>query len=414
MRILVISNFYPPLRIDGYAQWCQEVSEGLQERGHDVWVLTSRHQAASANPAPRVRRLLYLENDLFYYSPRHFFTQWPREEAENRRIVADTVVELRPDIVFIWGMRALSHGVPAVAEGLDGSRVAYYISDHWPANPSLHEMYWRQPARTPLGRLAKPLLARTARLLLKRNGHPCRLRFSNAMVVSEAVRCNLTEAGLPFQTASVVHGGSDVDRLYRSRDYTGVASGERPLRLLYAGYLGQHKGVHTALSAVALLAAEGYDQRLHLTVVGSGHPAYERELQWMLEAHDLRDVVTFTGPVPPDRMPGVLAQHDVLLFPSIYREPLARTMQEAMLAGLLVVGTTTGGSGEMLVEGVTGLTFKEDTPSHLASQLIKVVREPELVPELAQQGQTSMLAHFTLERMIDDVDAYLTGVVSKV
>ena len=414
MRILVISNFYPPLLLDGYAQWCHEVRERLRERGHDIWVLTSRHQAESANPDPRIRRLLYLDSDLFYYSPWHFFSRWPREEVANRQIVADTVAELRPDIVFIWGMYALSHAVPATVEGLDSTPVVYYISDHWPANPSLHEMYWRQPAEKLPGRLVKPLLARAARALLARHGHPHRLRFFNAMVVSEAVRRDLEQAGLPFQAARVVHGGSDADRFYKHRDYKTPAQDGKALRLLYAGYLGQHKGVHTAIDAIASLSEMGYGEQVHLTVVGSGHPAYERELHRMVEMHDLRRMVTFTGRVPSTSMPDVFAQHDVLLFPSIYREPLARTMQEAMLSGLLVVGTTTGGSGEMLVDGDTGLTFPAGDVQQLTSQLTRVAREPELVPALAKRGQEAMLAHFTLDRMIDDIEACLTEVVGTI
>lgn len=413
MRILFISNFYPPYCLGGYEQWCQEVSNGLRERGHELWVLTSRHQAESAIPDPHVCRLLYLENNLDYYAPWRFFSQWPREEAENNRFVTKMIAELRPDVVFVWGMYALSRSIPAVVERMNSIPVSYYISDHWPADPSLHEVYWQQPARKPLGRLAKPALARLAQFLLKRHGHPCRLRFSNAMVVSEAVRKGLVQAGLPFQTARVVHGGSDIDRFYRSRDYYGVALGEKPLRLLYAGGLAHHKGVHTAIRAMALLSKEGYREGLRFTVVGGGHPVYERELHRLAEAHDLQGLVSFKGRILPERMPEVFAQHDVLLFPSIWQEPLARTMQEAMLAGLLVVGTTTGGSGEMLVDGVTGLTFKEGDPQHLASQLTRVVREPALVPRLAQQGQATILAHFTLDHMIDNVESYLAEVVSE-
>ena len=66
MRILFLSNFYPPIRAGGYAQLCQEVAWNLQERGHVINVLTSNYKREQAPEGERqVLRNLYLENDLF-------------------------------------------------------------------------------------------------------------------------------------------------------------------------------------------------------------------------------------------------------------------------------------------------------------------------------------------------------------
>jgi hypothetical protein len=77
MRILFLTNFYPPARPGGYTQWCHEVAERLQARGHRTGVLTSNYELAKA-PADEqnIYRLLHLEGDLFYYQPRHFFMEW--------------------------------------------------------------------------------------------------------------------------------------------------------------------------------------------------------------------------------------------------------------------------------------------------------------------------------------------------
>ncbi|TMC57253.1 MAG: glycosyl transferase family 1, partial [Chloroflexi bacterium] len=45
MRLLFLSNFYPPHHFGGYEELCAEVAEGLRARGHTVAVLTSRHGA---------------------------------------------------------------------------------------------------------------------------------------------------------------------------------------------------------------------------------------------------------------------------------------------------------------------------------------------------------------------------------
>ena len=66
MRILFLSNFYPPASRGGYEQWCQEVLDGLRSGGHVVEVITSKHGKSSlqtSDPA-WVHRSLYLEMEL--------------------------------------------------------------------------------------------------------------------------------------------------------------------------------------------------------------------------------------------------------------------------------------------------------------------------------------------------------------
>ena len=43
MRILVLSNLYPPNVVGGYERLCFEVTSALAASGHDMTVLTSRH-----------------------------------------------------------------------------------------------------------------------------------------------------------------------------------------------------------------------------------------------------------------------------------------------------------------------------------------------------------------------------------
>jgi hypothetical protein len=63
MRILFLSNFYPPAGNGGYEKWCQEVAQGLRLAGHEVRVLTSRarlERLAGREP-DWIARSLYME-----------------------------------------------------------------------------------------------------------------------------------------------------------------------------------------------------------------------------------------------------------------------------------------------------------------------------------------------------------------
>ena len=179
------------------------------------------------------------------------------------------------------------------------------------------------------------------------------------------------------------------------------------MKLLYAGQLVQHKGVHTAIEAMGRLVNEKEADQVSLTLVGSGHPDYEAYLHGLVERERLHNYVTFLPSVPKNEMPAIFQKFDVLIFPSIYEEPLARMTQEAMAAGLVVVGTTTGGTQEILREGETGLTFAPEDVEGLAKQVVRLSTDPDLWCRLAQAGRQSVLEHFTLDRMAQDIEDYL-------
>ena len=127
----------------------------------------------------------------------------------------------------------------------------------------------------------------------------------------------------------------------------------------------------------------------------------------------MQERVHFLGAAKRSEVPQVLAQHDVLLFASEWDEPFARSVLEAMAAGLVVVGTTTGGTGEILVEGETGLTFAAGDAVQLAAQIQRLVDDPELRRRLAQSGRQIVRQYYTLGRMVDELEVELLTAADK-
>ena len=51
MKVLVVSNLYPPEVIGGYELSCRQVVDGLRSAGHDVRVLTTAPQVPAGPEA---------------------------------------------------------------------------------------------------------------------------------------------------------------------------------------------------------------------------------------------------------------------------------------------------------------------------------------------------------------------------
>ena len=103
-------------------------------------------------------------------------------------------------------------------------------------------------------------------------------------------------------------------------------------------------------------------------------------------------------------MPRVIEAHDVLVFPSIWPEPLARIIQEAMVCGLVVIGTTTGGTREILLDGVNGLTFEVENAQMLAEKIVQVIDDGGLRAKLARAARQTVVERFNLTRMVDEIE----------
>jgi glycosyltransferase involved in cell wall biosynthesis len=411
MRILFISAFYPPHIVGGWEQLVHDINHRLQDRGHVTRVLTSVHGVDAPHDSGDVARLLTLESDLYHYQPRHF---WGRKDRlqRNLQITRQTIQDFQPDIIFVHVMWNLNRGIAWVAEQMCPGRVVYYIANNWPYALDPHTAYLRSPARNRWRSTLKQVATFVPLKIVQRDNQAFPLKFEHVLCVSQAMKDDLARnAGIAIENMHVVYNGVETD-LFTPRPSRFVKPrNPMQLSLLYAGSLVSHKGVHTAIEAIDILKQQAALGTITLTIVGSGHPDYEASLRRFVDTARLHDHVKFRGRIPREEMPALLQHYDVLIFPSTWEEPLARTMQEAMAAGLVVVGTLTGGSGELLVENETGLTFAAGDAAMLAQRIVQLYENPELLPYLAQNGRTRVLEQFSLDRMIDEIESYFSQVI---
>ncbi len=158
----------------------------------------------------------------------------------------------------------------------------------------------------------------------------------------------------------------------------------------YVGRLVAEKGCDTLLDAVAALAPP-----VELTLVGDGPE--RRPLEGRAAALGLAARVRFTGRLPHEAMPSVLAGFDVVVLPSrttpVWEEQFGRVLAEAMACAVSAVGSDSGAIPEVI--GDAGLTFPEGDAAALA-QCLRALREsPSLRRQLGQRGRERAIAEFS-------------------
>jgi len=413
MRILFLTNFYPPYQRGGEGLSCEHVVEGLKQRGHTTLVLTSMHGTNNLPvEADGIYRSLYLEMDLVPW--RHslaFFTKRKAREQHDLQCFERVLEQFEPDIVFMWGMWNLPKSLPALAEARYPDNVIYRFASYWPTLPTQHEFYWRVPGRKWYSRLPKLMLGHVALAMLAReNQHPP-LTFEHAICVSDATRNTLVDAGIPVANARVIYTGVEA-RPYFTGEQHQLGHDNRTLNLLYAGRLSPDKGIDTAIKAVTKLVVGHGQRNIRLSLAGSGSIEYESYLRRLVNHAELTDYVSFLGWVPPEEMPKLLRNFDVLLVPSTWPEPFARVVLEGMISGLVVVATPTGGTAEILTDGENGLLFAPGNVEDLAQKIACLADDPGLRRGLALAGQRTVLERFTATKMIDEIEDFLQEITA--
>jgi glycosyltransferase involved in cell wall biosynthesis len=411
MKVLFLSNMYPPHVIGGYEALCQEVVDGLARRGHRVHVLTSTHGYKKEFSEGNIHRLLSLESDLHFYKMMGAWT-YPQRRKRNLDHLRHVIETEQPDIVFIWGMWNLSKSLAFEVEKLMGSHVVYYLANPWPIEPNMHQAFWDTPATSPFRNYIKRTIRFFVYPWLKDEWERIHLRFENAPCCSEALRNQLLDAGIPLKDAQVIYEGIDLEHYL-------VYAGKRiprtigqKLLLVFVGILASHKGVHTLIEALSCLSFEDRE-KVHLTILGSGHPHYVGGLRRLLKKHHLYAFVTFYDRIPRADLPEFLSRFDVLLLPSIWSEPLARIMQEGLASGLVVIGSATGGTTEAIDHGKNGLLFSAGNAIDLARQIKYLLDNPQKHEGFSKEGIKTAKQKFNINVMVDRIENYLETVDEK-
>jgi len=412
LRVLFLTNFYLEYGSGGEDQSCQQVVEGLKQRGHTTLVLTSMH-ATNNVPAEAdgIYRSLYLEMDLVPL--RHtitFFTKRKAREKHNLQVFERVLQQFDPDIIFIWGMWNLPYSLAAFAEARCPHKVVYRFATYWPTLPSQHEFYWRTPGRKWYSRLPKQILGHIALAMLTKETQRVPLAFRHAICVSTATRNVLVEAGVPVSHARIIYTGLDLQHYLNSGEQHSLPDEDQSLKLLYAGRIYPEKGIDTLIEAMSKLVYGQGKRDIRLSLAGSGSVDYENDLRQLVNRSRLTDNVSFLGWVPPAELPEFLRKFDVLVVPSIWPEPFSRTVLEGMISGLVVVAARTGGTPEIIVDGENGLLFMPNDSEDLAKKIACLLNDPESHNRIGYAGRQTILERFTMTKMMDEIESYLQDV----
>jgi phosphatidyl-myo-inositol dimannoside synthase len=125
-----------------------------------------------------------------------------------------------------------------------------------------------------------------------------------------------------------------------------------PLRVICVARLIERKGQDHLIEAIKRLTDSGINVVLSLIGTGDSQRDYEDQACRL----GIEDRVQFVGYVPREEINAYYNSAHVFVLPS-YNEGMSLAALEAMAAGLPLIVTRTGGTAELVEEGVNGYSF---------------------------------------------------------
>ena len=135
MRVLALTNYYPPHHFGGYELSCFDVMTRFEQRGHEVAVLCGAQRLATATEPTAHEEVVGRSLRLYHDGEDLLAPGWRERlaiERHNQERLAEALDRFRPDVVSVWHLAALSSGLlTTIAERR--IPVAYAVCEEWPA-----------------------------------------------------------------------------------------------------------------------------------------------------------------------------------------------------------------------------------------------------------------------------------------
>jgi len=380
VKIRLVSEVYPP-RAGGAGWSVRALALGLRDAGHSVSVLTTSPGAEDMDGL-EIQRLAVTGRKRLAV-PRAFAA---------RLKGADGIIHAQHSLSALGALA-----------GNGGGRVAVTVRDHWPVCfwstrisrgspcpqcgllPMTRCVSGHVPAPAPLSWGAIPYMRRD--LAVKRAA----LRRAGAtLAVSEAIAEELRAADVP--RVEVIPNVVDADETRALSK--GPASFDLPARfLLFVGKLEENKGARRLVPAVAA-ARTG----LPLVVLGEGSLAHALKF----DAASAGVELIVRGWAHREDVLRAMARATVLVFPSLWAEPLSRVLLEALALGAPLAAMDTGGTREILEHERSGLLVRD--AAGLGEAVARLAGDDALRARLAE-GARARAAAFAPAALVPRYEA---------
>lgn len=222
---------------------------------------------------------------------------------------------------------------------------------------------------------------RLSRFLLK--------RADKVIFISNATR-QYWEKTETYRNAIVRYNGFNLDKYIAEKEND---MAENKLNLLMAGAISQGKGSLEAVKAIKVLVKRNI-KNIHLRMVGEGTPEYVGKIRQYIARNKIEEYVEIIS--FQKNLSQLRRRSDIALMCS-KKEALGRVTIESMAGKLLVIASDSGGTKELVKDGITGYLYESGNYNQLADKIEYALNHWSDVPKITDEAQKFVINKFAVE-----------------
>ena len=153
------------------------------------------------------------------------------------------------------------------------------------------------------------------------------------------------------------------------------------------------KGIHLLVKAFDELPQE---LPIHLLLIGN---MKNKKLELLIRQNKNKQRIHILG--YRDNAPQIVAACDACILPSIKREGLPKTIIEGMAYGVPPIVTDSGGSPELIEDGISGIVVPSNTVQPITDAILSLYRNPDKKKSMGDAAKLRIRDRFTTQQTID-------------
>lgn len=362
MKIGIVSNLYPPDARGGAELVASRIANALYQRGHQVFVLTTKPFNGVKSFFPRVSERTLGSVYKFYPLNLYFLRQdgtipfplrmiWHMVDLcgfSARWVMRSVIQKEEPDIIITHNLKGLGVSVAREIQN-QGVTHIHTLHDVQLSIPSGLLIYGQEQSW-----LNKSFMRRVYERCVRRVISTPDLVLSPSQFLADFYK----KRGIFQHTrVEILPNPLPPDEI----DPRGKRIATKT-RFLFVGQLEEHKGLRTLMAAMAKMGEE-----VELHIAGEG-ALNETVIEWA--QRDAR--IFFHGFVSLNHLVRLLQQSDAVLVPSTCYENSPTVIYESYLVGVPVIASRIGGISELVKEGETGLLVEPGNEEELTEAMNQI------------------------------------------
>lgn len=199
---------------------------------------------------------------------------------------------------------------------------------------------------------------------------------SKIIAISNSIKEDLINIKLPDDKIEVIYNISSnlntkVEIKNKNENLHNV------FNILSLGRLHKEKGFDILIDAIDILVNKENLQNIFVTIAGSG--VEESSLSRRIAKLNLSKKITIKPWIENKNLGAEYKRSDIVVVPSIFKEPLGRVAIESITYRTPVVASNIGGLKEIVHDGINGFLFKSGDSHELADKIKRLVKDRALL-----------------------------------